>query len=121
MAKTRILIAVDDPIQAKLLVQSAYNLIDRKNSEVTLLNVIETTVAEENIFYSEPEKFIEHEAEKADFSLLENFLENSDVDYKGFIYKEGNAAHTIAEFTDKNDCDLLVIGSHGKNIIERIL
>ena len=121
MSKTRILIAIDEPSWAKTIVNAAYDFIDGKNSEVTLLNVIETNIAEEGYFYSQPEKFIEHEAEKSDFSLLENFLENSDVDYKGFIYKEGNAAETILKLTDKDDYDLLVIGSHNKNAIERLL
>ena len=47
MTKTRILIAIDEPEWAKTIVQTAYNFIDKKNSEVTLLNVIETNIAEE--------------------------------------------------------------------------
>lgn len=121
MAKTRILIAIDEPNWAKTIVYAAYNFIDRKNSEVTLLNVIETNIAEEGYFYSQPEKFIAHEAEKENFILLENFLENSEVDYKGFIYKEGDAVETIIKFTEKGEYDLLVIGSHNKNAIERFL
>ena len=121
MVKTRILIAIDEPGWAKTIVHAAYNFIDRKDSEVTLLNVIETNIAEEGYFYSKPEKFIEHEAEKENFTLLENFLENSEVDYKGFIYKEGNAAETIIKLTEKGEYDLLVIGSHNKNAIERLL
>ena len=121
MAKTRILIAIDEPSWAKTIVHAVYNFIDRKNSEVILLNVIETNIAEEGYFYSQPEKFIKHEAEKENFTLLENFLENSEVDYKGFIYKEGNAAETIIKLTEKGEYDLLVIGSHNKNAIERLL
>ena len=121
MAKIRILIAIDEPDWAKTIVHTAYNFIDRKNSEVTLLNVIETSIAEEEYFYSKPEKFIAHESEKTAFTLLENFLENSEVDYKGFIYKEGNAAEAIIKLTEKGDYDLLVIGSHNKNSIEKLL
>ncbi|OGI00144.1 MAG: hypothetical protein A2104_00645 [Candidatus Melainabacteria bacterium GWF2_32_7] len=121
MAKTKILIAIDEPDWAKTIVHAAYNFMDRKNSEVTLLNVIETNIAEEGYFYSQPEKFIAHEAEKENFIFLENFLENSEVDYKGFLYKEGNAAETIIKLTEKMEYDLLVIGSHNKNAIERFL
>jgi len=120
MAKTKILIAIDEPAWAKTIVQTAYNLIDRKNSEITLLNVVETNIAEENLFYSEPEKFIKHEAGKSDFALLEYFLENSDVDYKGFIYKEGNAAETIIKIVENEKYDLTVVGSHNKSALERI-
>lgn len=121
MAKTKILIAIDEPNWAKTIIHTAYNFIDRKNSEVTLLNVIETNIAEEGFFYSKPEKFIAHEAEKTNFILLENFLENSDVDYKGFLYKEGSAADIIIKLAEKGDYDLLVIGSHNKTAIERLL
>ncbi|MEI8388553.1 MAG: universal stress protein [bacterium] len=121
MTKTRILIAIDEPEWAKTIVQTAYNFIDRKNSEVTLLNVIETNIAEEGYFYSKPEKFIEHEAEKSNFSVFENLFENSEVDYKGFLYKEGHPAETIIKLTEKGGYDLLVIGSHNKNAIERLL
>ena len=121
MVKTKILIAIDEPNWAKTIVHTVYNFIDRKNSEVTLLNVIETNIAEEGLFYSKPEKFIKHEAEKTNFTLLENFLENSEIDYKGFLYKEGNSADTIIKLTEKGEYDLLVIGSHNKNAIERLL
>jgi len=119
--KTKILIAIDEPNLAKTIVHTTYSLINRKNSEITLLNVNESNVAEENLFYSKPEKFIEHEAEKTDFVFLEDFLENSDADYKGFIYGEGEAAHTIMKLTKKEGYDLIVIGSHNKNPLERLL
>lgn len=121
MAKTRVLIAIDEPNWAKILVNTTYNFIDKKNTEVTLLNVIETNIAEEGFFYSKPEKFIEHESEKEEFVLLENFLENSDVEYKGFIYKEGYAADVILKIMKEEQYDLVVIGSHNKNAIERFL
>jgi len=121
MSKTRILIAIDEPDWAKTIVKTAFNFIDKKNSEVTLLNALETNIAEEGYFYSKPEKFIEYEAKKTNFTLLENLLENSEVNYKGFIHKEGDAAETIIKITEKGDYDLLVIGSHNKNAIERFL
>lgn len=120
MPKTKILIAIDDPEWAKTLVHSAYNLIDAKNAEITLLNVIETTVAEENYFYTEPEKFIEHEAEKSVFAQIENFLENSETNYKGFVYKEGSAADEILKLIKNEGYDLVVLGSHNKNPLERL-
>ena len=120
MNKTKILIAIDEPNWANTIIYTTYNFIDRKNSEVTLLNVNESNVAEENLFYSNPEKFIKHEPKKSSFALLEDFLENSEVNYKGFIYKEGDAADTIINLTKINNYDLVVIGSHNKSIIERI-
>lgn len=121
MSKTKILIAVDDFPWAKIILYSAYNFIDKQNSEVTLLNVKETNVTEESLFYINPEKFIEHEAEKADFAILENFLENSDIDYKGFIYKEGNVSEIIINLVKTGGYDLVIIGSHNKTPLERLM
>ncbi len=120
MTKIRILIAIDEPDWAKTIVNTTYNLIDKENSEVTLLNVIESNAAKEGYFYSQSEKFIKREAGKSKFSFLEDFLDKSEIDYKGFIYKEGDAADTIIKLTNEKDYDLLVIGSHNKNAIERL-
>jgi len=119
MSKTKILIAVDDPTWANIIVNEASKVIDKKNSEVTLINIIESTLAEEGYFYSEPEKFIKHEANKSSFSILEDFLENSNIDYKGFIYKEGNVSNILKKMS--NDYDLIVLGPHNKNPLERFL
>jgi nucleotide-binding universal stress UspA family protein len=119
MPKTKILIAIDEPERAKIIVDTVCNFIDSQNTEITLVNVIETNISEESYFYSEPEKFINHEAEKSVFAEIEAFLENSAIDYKGFLYKEGNAAKIISKLCE--GYDLLVIGSHNKNPIERLL
>lgn len=120
MEKLKVLIAIDDPNFAKTIIHTACSIINKKNSEVTLLNVEEITTAEDEYFYKEPEKFIEHEAEKSDFAYLENFLENQkDLEYKGFIYQEGNAADNILAIAEKENYDLIVLGSHNKHGFER--
>ena len=37
------------------------------------------------------------------------------------VILEGSPAHEIVDFVEKNDIDLIVMGTHGKNAIERFL
>ncbi|MFH0702260.1 MAG: universal stress protein [bacterium] len=118
--KLKILIAIDEPALAKTIVHTTCNIIDKGNSEITLLNVLETTNIEEEYFYKEPQKFIEHEAEKSDFAYLENFLENEEeIEYKGFIYREGHASKNILDVASNENYDLIVLGSHNKQGLRR--
>lgn len=117
MPKTKILIAIDDPDWASIIVQTLFNLISKENSEIILLNVLETTLAEENYFYKSPKKFIKHEARKANFAYVENLLEKNQFDYQ-FIFKEGDAAEIIINMSKKLGVDLVVVGTHNKKIFE---
>jgi nucleotide-binding universal stress UspA family protein len=119
MAKFKILIVIDDPDIAMTIVKTACSFFDKKNSEITLLNVTEVTSAEEEYFYKEPQKFIEHESEKSDFAYLESFLEKEGFDYKGFLYKEGDIAKNILNTAKNENFDLIVLGSHNKHRLER--
>ena len=119
MNKIKVLIAIDEPNLAKIIVHTACNIIDKNNSEITLLNVLETSVAEEYYFINSPQKFIEHEAEKADFAYIENYLEQEGYNYKGFLYKEGNAGDNILNLAKQENYDLIVLGSHNKHTVQR--
>lgn len=119
MNKLKVLIAVDEPDIAKNIVNTACCILDKNNSEITLLNINEATLAEDDYFYKKPQKFIEYEAEKSEFAYIENFLENEGYDYKGLVYKEGDAAKSILDTTEKENFDLVVLGSHNKHAFER--
>lgn len=121
MAKTKILIAIDEPQLAKKIVYTACSFLDKKNSEITLINVIETNVQDKEYFLESPQKYIEHEAEKSDFAYIESYLSNEKFDYKGFLYKDGDVAKNILEVAEKEKFDLIVIGSHNKSAFERLL
>ena len=120
MEKLKVLIAIDDPELAKIIVNTACSFIDKNNSEITLINIEEISLSEEEYFYRKPEKFIEHEAEKSDFAFIENSLENEGYNYKGFLYKEGNASKVIIDTAQKDNYDLIVVGSHNKHTFERL-
>ncbi|EKE03207.1 MAG: universal stress protein [uncultured bacterium] len=119
MNKIKVLMAIDEPNLATIIVHTASNLIDKDNSEITLLNVNETNVPGEYYFINSPQKFIEHEAEKSDFAYLENYLETEGFNYKGFLYREGSAADNILDVAEKERYDLIVVGSHNKHATQR--
>ena len=119
MAKINILVAIDDPDWSSILVHTLFNVINKENSRIILLNVIETTPTEKEYFYKNPEKFISHEAKKAKFAYIENFLETNNFDYS-FIFEEGDAADHIVNTAKNLKIDLVVVGSHNKKIFERL-
>ena len=121
MTKTKILIAIDEVEMAETIVKTACNLIDRQNTEITLLNVLETTCAEEELFLREPENFIKHESLKSEYYVIENFLEQNNFDFKGLVFVEGIASEVILKMSKEQKYDLVVIGCNEKNVLEKIL
>lgn len=120
MHGNNILIAIDEPDWSSILVHTVLSFINKENAGITLLNVMETTSAEEEFFYRRPENFIAYEAKKAKFAYMENFLEDNNIDYK-LIFEEGNAAEKIINTSKTLNADLVAVGSHNKKIFERLL
>ena len=58
------------------------------------------------------------EAEKQIEHLRNKYKLNENVEIS---IKSGDAAKKIAEFTDENDIDLIVMGAHGKSGVERFM
>ncbi len=121
MEKTRVLIAIDEPEFAEKIVKITCNLINKNNAEITLINVLETTTAEEEFFVREPEKFIKHESKKNLFPKIEEYLNKNNYDYKGLILKQGKAAQEILELCKQNKYNLISLGCNNKGFFEKIL
>lgn len=121
MEKLKVLIAIDDPDILGKIVYTATSFLDKNTCEIVLINVMETTSAEENYFYSKPEKFIEHESRKDSFYEVEEYLESNGFDYKGFVYKEGDAAKNIIDVAHNENFDLVCIGTHNKTGFQRFI
>lgn len=120
MNRKTILIAIDDPDWSGVIVHAFLNFINRENARIILLNVLETTMAEEELFYSSPEMFIKRESQKAKFAYIENFLGKNNIEYT-FLFEEGDAAEHIIKTAGNLGVNLVVIGSHNKNFLERVL
>jgi len=121
MKKTKILIAVDEEEFAENILKTVCRFIDRSRAVITLLNVMETTPAEEAFFLRNPEAFINYESKKSNLANLDEFLEKEGFEYSGIVFRQGNAGKEILKYARENDFDLIVIGSHNKNSFERIM
>jgi len=121
MDKIKVLISIDEPELAELIVKMACLVINREIAEITLLNVLETTLAEEELFLRHPDRFIEHESKKSVFSKVELMLEEKGFVYKKTRFEEGSAAKQILKISNDENFDLIVIGSTNKNVLEKIL
>ncbi len=119
MPKNKILIAIDEPNWASVIVQTLFNVVNKEDMEIILLNVLETSIVDENYFYSFPEKYIKHEARKANFAYVEELLKKNNFEYQ-FIFKEGDAAENIVKISKELDTSLIVVGSHNKKIFETL-
>jgi nucleotide-binding universal stress UspA family protein len=65
------------------------------------------------------EEYLRIESEEA-ITYVENTGRAANVEIKPVIL-EGNPANEIIDFAEKNDIDLIVMGTHGKTVIRRSL
>lgn len=121
MKLTKVLMAVDEPALSQRIVKAACNFFDKENTEITLINVCETDGIKDEYFNIAPEKFIEHESKKNELIIMENYLIQHGYKYKEFLFFEGNPADTIINIANKEKFDLVVVGSHNKSEIDRLL
>lgn len=47
-------------------------------------------------------------------------LKNKGIDVSGYM-REGDTVHGLLEFAEKRDANMLVIGTHGRGFVERML
>lgn len=116
----RVLVPIDDSEQAREAV--AFALEEYADAEITVLHVITPT----SVFaVSEPawgDRLLEHRREDAE-ELLAELREEAKargVDVRTEV-EYGNAPRTIIEHAGENGADLIVIGSHGRTGVSRVL
>ena len=109
----KVLLCTDFSFESERLVQTLYELKDLGLKEVIIFNVVEIDSAGSNAPSFQKQK---KEALKADQRELEK---------EGFVVKVdikiGTAAKDIVKKAEEEDVDLILIGSHGKGFIKRIL
>jgi nucleotide-binding universal stress UspA family protein len=113
MTFKKVLLCTDFSFESDSLVQSLYELKDLGLEEVIIFNVVEIDSAGSNAPSFQKQK---KEALKADQRELEmeGFKVTIDI-------KIGSAAKDIVKKAEEEDVDLILIGSHGKGFIKRIL
>ncbi len=129
----RIVIGIDYDPTAEKVAQTAYNLFIGSNVGITLLHVVANEVYYSSRAYSPimgftgfvPTEPIEGEQTQFLMEAGAEYLEKT-RDFLGdvnisTIVKEGNFADTILETAEELNADLIVVGSHSRRWLEKIV
>ncbi|WIV66707.1 universal stress protein [Natrialbaceae archaeon AArc-T1-2] len=116
-----VLVAYDGSQPAQKAVEHAVN--EYGNEELTLLRVIEmaggSTGAGINLVQEKLKESREEQAADLTDELVE-LLTEEDVDYRTETVA-GDPAREIVRFAEENDVDHVVVGSHGREGVSRVL
>lgn len=118
----RILVAVDSSKRAHDVLDAAIDLARRTSSKVRLLRVVGLPPElPPGLFAAPPTQLVETylEAAKRDLAELENDVPPELLD--GATVQVGVAWDGICSYAREHDMDMIVIGSHGYGIIDRIV
>lgn len=121
MGKNKVLIAIDEPELFELIINTACSMFKPENTELYFINVLETTLAEQELFLRDSAKFIEHEARKKEFENAKELAEGKGFVLQEFIYTIGKASDEILRIESEKEIDLIVLGSENKTVMEKIL
>jgi universal stress protein A len=118
----KILTAVDLSPEAKLVASRARELAQHYGAALNLIHVIEPLVSMEDNELTpalplEVEKTLEHRARH----FLASLLGEMGLDDAEAVVKIGSPKREILGFARDHDCDLIVIGAHGRHGIATLL
>ncbi|MDH5485684.1 MAG: universal stress protein [Gammaproteobacteria bacterium] len=119
-----ILVAVDFSETADHVIKRAQDIARRNNTGLTLLHVVEYVppidIAYEPVISSswviDEELLAKQAREKLDKICAEHGLENST-----HIVITGTPKYEIVQYAEENQCDLIILGSHGRHGIGLLL
>ncbi|WP_062200120.1 universal stress protein [Massilibacterium senegalense] len=116
----KILVASDgSPFAEKAAEKAAYLASVAENAEVEILHVIDDDHAKGNAIYKQSKK--EHESLRHKrLQKTKEKLEEKEIKY-GLTLLYGDAAPKIVEYAKEHDFDVIVMGSRGLNVVQKML
>ena len=129
----KILITLDYDPSAQKVAEIGYALGKAMNAEIKLLHVIENAIYYSSLEYSPIMGFggfgMPDMSQLTDETALKtaaiSFLENTKTHLKdesiAIITEDGNAAQSIVKVAKEMDIDIIVMGSHSRSSLEKIL
>ena len=119
----RILLPVDGTTTCGKAIKYARDLAENFESEVIIFNSQE--VIPTFVWLNDPVivNNTEYDPERIAKEIVEETskcFENSDVKLK-LITRIGDPAHTILEIADEENCDLIIMSTHGMKAVKRFL
>jgi nucleotide-binding universal stress UspA family protein len=129
----KILIAIDYALSAQKVAEEGYALAKATYAKIILLHVIEDVGYYSSTVYDPimgfggftNEAFLSKDALITIEKEAAHFLDKTKIhlkdDYIQTTVVHGNIAENILDTAKKEHCDIIVIGTHGRNIIEELL
>jgi len=121
---THILVAVDFSASAEQVLNKAREISDRNNAKLSLLHIVEYLPPIDSVY--EPvlsSNWVIDESEMLEQAKdsLEKFKQQQKLDNVELHTLLGSPKYEIAQFVKDHQCDLLVMGSHGRHGINILL
>jgi len=121
---THILVAVDFSATAVQVLNKAREISDRNNAKLSLLHIVEYLPPIDSVYepvlssnWAINETEMLEQAKKS----LEKFCQQQKLDNAELHTLLGTPKYEIAQFVKEQQCDLVVLGSHGRHGINILL
>ncbi|BCE03299.1 universal stress protein [Marinicellulosiphila megalodicopiae] len=110
-----ILLAVDLTEDSKKIALKAIELTKLSQAKLSVVHVQESIryayASEAPIDYSQVQTQIDNYAQKS----LDEFVRSLSVDVENSILENGKTSNKIRQIADELECDLIIVGSHGRH------
>jgi nucleotide-binding universal stress UspA family protein len=116
----RILVPTDGSSDADRAVEHALDLAETYGADLYVLYVVDTNVLPLDPRTQQVAGYLEEAGRRAEAKVLER-ASGRDVDTVVTDVLEGSPHEVILEYADDNDVDLLVMGTHGRRGLDRVL
>ena len=122
----KVMVATDGSEQAKKAVDKAIEIANLGNKKLYAVHVISLADYYASVPTSVDAEWIQIMDEhlrtegKEAIAYVENAGKDANVEVEPVVL-EGNPAHEIIDFAEKNDIDLIVMSTHGKTGLDRFL
>lgn len=121
---THILVAVDFSISAEQVLIKARQIAQRYNARLSLLHAVEYIPPIDSAYepmLSSSWVIDERELLAQAKQSLQKLSNKFELNNAGLSVELGAPKHVIADFVKENQCDLVVIGSHGRHGLSLLL
>lgn len=118
-----ILVPYDFTNFADLAFEKAMEIAKKFDSKITLTTVLGGNVDTSGMSYSRAQEVHDEMEEKTkdDLNRIKESSKNENVDVSVQIIHESSTINGILSFADKNNIDLIVIGSHGRSGFKKLV
>ncbi len=117
----KILVAVDVSEEAEQVLQTAADIAEANQAELFILHVADNPISPYSQFPEFAAPASPAAIKESIFAQLATFVENVGLSRELITVDFGRSVDAIVERSDQHQCDLIVIGSHGRHGIQLLL